>query len=209
MDISRIKQEVKDAAAVQRAICVRLKALTYNPWKLIETCLNIMWIMILRYVFPKIYRNHLVSTGCLCSVCKRYVTLLVRFGSNKKALSICSEECLNKADDRIKEFSERVKCACGRDPNELYMKFDVIYGADLMRVLVLYFCSAKCEKINRKGSKSNQGMPTYVRCGCGKLLNTNKKEHKKCSRCQASFYCSKECQKLGWPEHKKVCKAIE
>jgi hypothetical protein len=27
----------------------------------------------------------------------------------------------------------------------------------------------------------------------------------KCSKCLASYYCSKECQKSHWKEHKKVC----
>lgn len=30
-----------------------------------------------------------------------------------------------------------------------------------------------------------------------------------CSRCKSVRYCSKECQKAHWKEHKKVCKAPE
>ena len=28
---------------------------------------------------------------------------------------------------------------------------------------------------------------------------------KKCSRCMSAVYCSPECQRMDWPEHKKVC----
>lgn len=31
---------------------------------------------------------------------------------------------------------------------------------------------------------------------------------KKCGRCGAAFYCSKECQAFDWNDHKPVCKAL-
>jgi hypothetical protein len=31
---------------------------------------------------------------------------------------------------------------------------------------------------------------------------------KKCGACKKVYYCSSECNKLAWAEHKKVCKAI-
>jgi hypothetical protein len=31
---------------------------------------------------------------------------------------------------------------------------------------------------------------------------------KKCSRCLIAYYCSVECQKTHWKEHKKVCKTL-
>ena len=39
------------------------------------------------------------------------------------------------------------------------------------------------------------------KCALGKKLM-------RCSRCQSSFYCSRECQRKDWTRHKKVCKQI-
>ena len=30
-----------------------------------------------------------------------------------------------------------------------------------------------------------------------------------CSRCKTRYYCSQECQKSDWPEHKKICKRLD
>ena len=40
---------------------------------------------------------------------------------------------------------------------------------------------------------------------CRKTVPIDAPEFKKCSRCKAAPYCSKQCQKLHWPKHKKVC----
>ena len=48
----------------------------------------------------------------------------------------------------------------------------------------------------------------YCRCGnpaCQVYSNTMKK----CSVCERRRYCSNECQKAHWKEHKQVCKPVE
>ena len=41
---------------------------------------------------------------------------------------------------------------------------------------------------------------------CGKPQSQLPVPLKKCAKCHSSAYCSRECQKADWKEHKKVCK---
>ncbi len=40
-------------------------------------------------------------------------------------------------------------------------------------------------------------------CVCKKVIETY--QIKRCSNCKMAYYCSKECQKKDWKEHKKFC----
>ncbi|KAJ7670492.1 hypothetical protein B0H14DRAFT_3071359 [Mycena olivaceomarginata] len=44
-------------------------------------------------------------------------------------------------------------------------------------------------------------------CGCGQREDTLDQPLRYCSKCQVASYCSKECQKSDWPEHKLICGA--
>lgn len=55
----------------------------------------------------------------------------------------------------------------------------------------------------RKGGRNIRFGQVKTYCvKCGKFLE----KVKKCSRCKIAFYCSRECQKEDWSEHKKHCK---
>lgn len=45
-------------------------------------------------------------------------------------------------------------------------------------------------------------------CSLSKCAKTMEKA-KKCSRCKIAIYCSKDCQKLDWKDHRLACKKIE
>ncbi|KAF9061257.1 hypothetical protein BDP27DRAFT_1429141 [Rhodocollybia butyracea] len=50
--------------------------------------------------------------------------------------------------------------------------------------------------------------PLHKTCeavGCGKVEGKDVKKLLTCSKCQMSYYCSPDCQKLSWKEHKKLC----
>lgn len=77
--------------------------------------------------------------------------------------------------------------------------------------------SAKCKQRGLEMSKADsEGLQVpfigakkgFVTCSnCG--LEGAKKEMKKCARCKAQAYCSADCQRLDWPQHKKTCVPVE
>ena len=40
---------------------------------------------------------------------------------------------------------------------------------------------------------------------CKSCENKNKKQLKRCSKCEVVYYCNKECQRKDWKEHKIEC----
>ena len=40
---------------------------------------------------------------------------------------------------------------------------------------------------------------------CGNSQSLLSEKLKKCQGCKVTFYCSKDCQKMAWKAHKKVC----
>ena len=64
---------------------------------------------------------------------------------------------------------------------------------------------AAVKQVNLYGKEMAAGTGrNYYRCH----VCTNTGEHlKKCSRCLMARYCSAECQRAAYPEHKKTCKA--
>ena len=47
---------------------------------------------------------------------------------------------------------------------------------------------------------------TLSECGQCKSVEAGVGVYKACSRCKKVYYCSVECQKLNWSEHKLSCK---
>ncbi len=63
-----------------------------------------------------------------------------------------------------------------------------------------------CNRFNTKGSDTDPISEQHVACNkCGKLA-TFMEPLKPCSRCVICAYCSKDCQRAHWPDHKPHCK---
>jgi hypothetical protein len=59
-----------------------------------------------------------------------------------------------------------------------------------------------------KLSTYHNSVRAFVRCAKCNILEKSEKEFQKCSRCGLVFYCSKDCQREDWGNHKRVCKEI-
>ena len=179
----------------------------YQPSKLLELPFMLVFCIFIKYFYRRFYLIYLVSRECLCSVCGNYRELLLRICSKDDTFCVCSKECFLKAETSLNTFSQEAKCDCGNDANELYTTYFQMYEIIISEIRIKYFCSAACEKTDRK-KLTKDGTKLLASCICGKIMNSNKKQHKKCGGCEVEFYCSKECQKKDWAEHKKVCKPI-
>ena len=49
---------------------------------------------------------------------------------------------------------------------------------------------------------------TFICFNCGLDAVSRKTKLMKCKRCMIAAYCGKDCQKLNWLKHKKVCKCV-
>ncbi|KAJ7190105.1 hypothetical protein GGX14DRAFT_408295 [Mycena pura] len=61
-------------------------------------------------------------------------------------------------------------------------------------------------RAKQEGYPLTKSDPTPVATACAKCrTHTDRASLKRCSRCQITWYCSAECQKQDWKEHKRIC----
>ena len=56
-----------------------------------------------------------------------------------------------------------------------------------------------------EGGESEHGRNKYSCVTCGAITGKNTEKLLKCGRCKVVSYCSKECQREDWKDHKAFC----
>lgn len=134
-----------------------------------------------------------VSARCGTKGCPRSYQYLYR---NEKGHSFIESCCKER-----KTGAERCNVCCGPVNDESDFVIDMIHHND---TLIVKLCSSK--KCTRKMRKVHmQDESSWCRCVCGKA----EKKLQKCSRCKKTYYCSVECQRKDWPQHKFGCQKSE
>ncbi|KAF7529978.1 hypothetical protein PCG10_004953 [Penicillium crustosum] len=114
------------------------------------------------------------------------------------------------------KFGERVLCSCGKGtvPTDFMPEFGgwKALAKHCVRMAISpAFASALVDKpidLSALSSASDAIGQDLNGCQvCGKDEDANGSALMNCSRCHKAKYCSRDCQKVDWKKHKKVCKA--
>ena len=135
------------------------------------------------------------------------VELLLRAGANPKAKTIQGLNALGLTDDpNIIRMLEEAGCLA--DSNDSYFQSLLMSkgsaetsknSSSLQDLLWNPNPAPTDETIFKELASFSTSLGFCHRCG--------KEAKSKCSRCNKSFYCSRECQRSDWSDHKKACKS--
>ena len=97
------------------------------------------------------------------------------------------------------------------------MRGDAAKGELMLTGIMLLVCGERAcfqnadARIPGLLSKKDEELPSSAVTICAKCAATSlpTRPFLRCSRCQIACYCGERCQRIDWPEHKKVCKPAE
>ena len=98
-------------------------------------------------------------------------------------------------------MAEEVCCVCSKEGAKRCSKCKL-----------QYYCSKECQQSDWKNHKAICRKGNSEETSAAMSLETcsvcSKEASKKCSKCKLQFYCSKQCQKEDWKNHKAICKEV-
>lgn len=110
----------------------------------------------------------------------------------------CDITCMN--NNKHKRNTELCFYCC--DESKMYASQNIISEEKLETISYIYrtICSTECGKtFYKENRKDTNGLRICTYC---KKTDLNMS---KCAKCKISNYCSRECQKLDWKNHKQIC----
>jgi hypothetical protein len=110
-----------------------------------------------------------------------------------------------------KTFLSDASCCMCEKP-VVTLRVGVVYRFRDKRITELFACcTPECTKLGYKWvlkvRKKSEGKKSMVKV-CSYCHQTPNKAYS-CAKCRSSYYCSNECQKADWTEHKKLCKPAQ
>jgi hypothetical protein len=103
----------------------------------------------------------------------------------------------------LADLKPRVKTCYNKMTNDTIISEDVTTHLNTHADLRYYFVTRDEYKILKKDTNYQVSRcPPSVDSCCGSCQSRGLM---KCGRCKITYYCSKECQKKHWSQHKKVC----
>lgn len=146
-----------------------------------------------------IYANHNkeIKKKLLCESCENKA-------ANREDICClnCGEVMLKRVYKPINFISDRGTCysvpatGCERHERGYSFPYSSIEIKDTLSISHMT-CSELCRNAHIKKAKIKIQMACPI-CGTPAVLQ-------KCGKCKSAKYCSRECQRKDWPNHKKIC----
>lgn len=140
----------------------------------------------------------------LCNMCKRQGTLYFLVEAANQTYYHACKSCFRANDYQQKfPFSQGKCCQCGETAHPTFSETAV--SLEFMRLRL--YCSPLCRhSANAKEAKMEPQKPkSEAFCMNCSLHGTIVVGKKRCGKCKLIRYCSRECQKMDWPRHRKTC----
>lgn len=127
----------------------------------------------------------------------------------RQCVELFREQAIHEAkyafDYESSNYHFMVTAILGKEPTVKVIK--QLSDTDVMRIVMAPLQHEQCRTANAQFEEGRKQLVQLKTCAsCGRQEDAVR-AFKVCARCDAVFYCGRECQKADWKAHKKTCKA--